>query len=140
MGKYDINTDVFDTYVADFHGTTVKIFEEIAPDQETNKPVCSDCHGVHDIQKHDAENSLVMRENLQETCQRCHPEATVDFSDSWLSHYRPTLDSYPLVFMVNLFYTLIIPGTVGGMIVFIGSQVWRKSKDGGGHHSQGEEK
>ena len=27
MGKYNISTDVFDTYVADFHGTTVTLFE-----------------------------------------------------------------------------------------------------------------
>ncbi len=37
MGKYGISTEVFDTYVADFHGTTIVIFEELFPDQETNK-------------------------------------------------------------------------------------------------------
>jgi cytochrome c553 len=50
MAKYGINTDVFDTYVADFHGTTVEIFQDLAPGQETNKPVCIDCHGVHGVQ------------------------------------------------------------------------------------------
>ncbi len=49
MDKYGISTDVFDTYVADFHGSTVVIFEQTAPDQETNKAVCVDCHGVHNI-------------------------------------------------------------------------------------------
>ena len=28
MQKYGISTDVFDTYVADFHGTTVAIFKK----------------------------------------------------------------------------------------------------------------
>ena len=51
MQKYGISTDVFNTYVADFHGTTVTLFEKQHPDQETNKAVCTDCHGVHDISR-----------------------------------------------------------------------------------------
>ena len=39
MESYGISTDVFDTYISDFHGTTVVLFEKTAPDQETNKPV-----------------------------------------------------------------------------------------------------
>ena len=31
MAKYGISTDVFNTYVADFHGTTVAIFEKESP-------------------------------------------------------------------------------------------------------------
>ncbi len=53
MDKYGISTQVLDTYVADFHGTTVTLFEKQAPDQETDKPVCFDCHGVHDIKRVD---------------------------------------------------------------------------------------
>lgn len=45
MAKYDISTNVFDTYVADFHGTTVALFEKQTPWQETNKAVCYDCRG-----------------------------------------------------------------------------------------------
>ncbi len=49
MDKYGISTQVLNTYVADFHGTTVTLFEKQSPDAQTNKPVCYDCHGVHDI-------------------------------------------------------------------------------------------
>ena len=49
MNKYEISTEVFDTYVADFHGTTVILFEHQDPNVETNKAVCYDCHGVHNI-------------------------------------------------------------------------------------------
>ncbi|RME69869.1 MAG: hypothetical protein D6784_17660, partial [Chloroflexi bacterium] len=44
MSKYGISTEVFETYVADFHGTTVLLFEKQAPDAATNKAVCYDCH------------------------------------------------------------------------------------------------
>src|SRR5512134_3936951 len=57
MAQYGLHTNVLSTYVADFHVTTVKTFEESYPDQPSNKPVCSDCHGVHDILKVDDPNA-----------------------------------------------------------------------------------
>lgn len=128
MQPYDINTNVFDTYLADFHGSTVVIFEQIAPDQETNKPVCIDCHGVHNILSPEDENSSVIKQNLIQTCARCHPDATPDFANAWLSHYPPDINHHPIVYLVNQFYAILIPLTVGGLLVFIGSDVWKSSK------------
>ncbi|MDR9450476.1 MAG: cytochrome c3 family protein [Acidimicrobiia bacterium] len=119
MGDYGISTEVFDTYVSDFHGTTVVIFEELSPDQETNKPVCIDCHGVHNIASADDPESQTFRENLLGTCQRCHPDATANFPTSWLSHYQPTRQDTPLVFYVNLFYRILIPVVIGGMVLWV---------------------
>ena len=119
MNKYGISTNVFDTYLSDFHGTTVLVFEKIAPDQETNKPVCIDCHGVHNMKKHNDPESQVMKDNLLNTCQKCHPNASENFPNSWLGHYEPSIDKYPVLFFVDLFYKIIIPVTVGGMFVFV---------------------
>ncbi|MER3513130.1 MAG: cytochrome C, partial [Chloroflexota bacterium] len=119
MGKYGISTDVFNTYVADFHGTTVKLFEEITPDQPTNKPVCVDCHGVHDIRRTDDPESTVIKENLLKTCRKCHPDASTNFPAAWLSHYRPSPEHAPLVYYVNLFYKVFIPTVLGGMAIYV---------------------
>lgn len=119
LEKYDLNPLVLENYVSDFHGTTVTLFEEISPDQETNKPVCIDCHGVHDIRKTDDPESRVIQQNLLSTCQRCHPNASDDFPSSWLSHYAPSWETTPAVSAVNLFYNIIIPVTVVGMLVFV---------------------
>jgi predicted CXXCH cytochrome family protein len=119
MAKYGISTDVFDTYLTDFHGTTVALFEKTAPDQETNKPVCIDCHGVHDMRKVDDPESRVIKENLIDTCKRCHPDATANFPNAWLSHYRPSPVNYPTVYYVNLFYKFFIPAVLGGMGLFV---------------------
>ncbi len=119
MDKYGISTDVFDTYVSDFHGTTVVLFEKLAPDQETNKPVCIDCHGVHDMQQVDDPESTVMKENLLSTCQKCHPDASANFPSSWLSHYEPSPTQAPLVYFVNLFYKILIPVVIGSMLIFV---------------------
>jgi len=126
MERYGISTNVLETYVSDFHGTTVVLFEKIAPGQETNKPVCVDCHGVHDMKKVDDPESRVIRENLLATCQKCHPDASTNFPPSWLGHYVPSPDINPLVYFVNLFYKVLIPATVGGMAVFVVADVGRK--------------
>lgn len=117
--KYDLNPNVFETYISDFHGTTVTLFEQISPDQETNKPVCIDCHSVHDIRSSDDPQSSVVKENLLATCQRCHPDASEDFPDAWLSHYQPSWEKTPVVSTVNLFYKIVLPATVIGMLVFV---------------------
>ncbi|MEJ2011200.1 MAG: cytochrome c3 family protein [Anaerolineales bacterium] len=120
MDKYGISTQVLNTYVADFHGTTVTIFEKVSPDAPTNKAVCYDCHGVHDIQSvSDPESGLEFKQNLLKRCQVCHPDATTNFSGAWLSHYIPSPQHNPLVYYVNLFYSIFIPGLLGGMGVLV---------------------
>ncbi len=119
MERYGISTDVFETYISDFHGTTVTLFEATAPDQETNKPVCIDCHGVHDMKKVDDPESRVMKENLLATCQKCHPDATADFPDSWLGHYLPSAQNNPLVYFVEIFYKIFIPVVLIPMTFFV---------------------
>ena len=125
MGKYGISTNVFDSYVSDFHGTTV-IFEQQFPGQETNKPVCIDCHGVHNMQKVDQAESQVMQENLLATCQRCHPDASGNFADSWLGHYEPSLENFPAVYLVDLFYSIFIPAVLGFMVLFVFGDATRR--------------
>ena len=119
MGEYGVRTDVFDTYVADFHGTTVVLFEALAPDQETNKAVCIDCHGVHSIQSADNPHSQTFKDNILATCQRCHPDATANFPSSWLGHYTPSASNATLVWLATWFYRILIPVVIGGMLLYV---------------------
>ena len=127
MSKYGLSTEVLNTYVSDFHGTTVVLFDKTFPDQPTNKPVCTDCHGVHDIAKSDdPAKGLAVRENLLVRCQACHPDASANFPDAWLSHYIPTADKYPIVYYVNLFYKFMIPGVIIPMAILVVMDFSRK--------------
>lgn len=119
MAEYGISTDVFETYVSDFHGTTVTLFQKVNPDQETNKPVCIDCHGVHDIASVESPDSPTIKQNVLQTCRRCHPSASTNFPSAWLSHYRPSPQHAPLVYYVDLFYKIFIPTVLGGMALFV---------------------
>jgi hypothetical protein len=113
MDKYGLSTQVLNTYVADFHGTTVTIFEQVSPDAATNKPVCYDCHGIHDIARvDDPAKGLQIKQNIQGKCQKCHPDANSNFPDSWMSHYIPSPDKYPIVYYINLFYKFFIPAVL----------------------------
>jgi predicted CXXCH cytochrome family protein len=128
MAPYGLTTDVLRTYVADFHGSTVTLFQKTHPDQETNKPVCYDCHGVHDIpHADDPKKGLRTKQNLLKTCQRCHPNATEAFPDSWMSHFAPDPVRTPLVYWVARFYDVVIPLTIGGMLLFVGAD-WRRRR------------
>jgi len=127
MDKYGISTNVLNTYVSDYHGTTVTLFEQTSPDLPTNKPVCIDCHGTHDISKPDnPQTGIALKENLLVKCQRCHPNATANFPDAWMSHYDASPKNYALVYYVNLFYKFFIPAIIGGMLAFVISDMIRR--------------
>lgn len=127
MSKYGLSTEVLETYVSDFHGTTTTLFEQQFPGQQVNTAVCSDCHGVHDIGRvKDTETGIAMQENLLAKCQRCHPDATANFSAAWMGHYQPSPEHYPIVYYVNLFYKFFIPAVLGGMIFFVLTDIYRR--------------
>lgn len=128
MSKYNLTTNVLNSYVSDFHGTTVEIFQKQSPDQMTNKPVCFDCHGVHDIAATaDPQGGLQIKSNLLRTCQKCHPDATTEsFTDAWLSHYEPSPTKFPVVYYVSLFYTIFVPTVLGFMVVMVVLDVTRR--------------
>jgi len=126
MEHYGISTEVFETYVSDFHGKSIILFEPEYPGQEPNKPVCIDCHGVHNIRSKDDPQSSVMKDNLLSTCQKCHPDATANFPTAWMGHYAPSRDNFPLVYFVELFYKIFIPVVLGGLAVFVLADLIRR--------------
>ena len=129
MDKYGISTQVLNTYVSDFHGTTVTLFEKQSPGEMSNKPVCYDCHGIHNIASiDDPQYGLLIKQNILTACKRCHPDANTSFPDAWMSHYIPSPQHYPLVYYVNLFYQYFIPLVLGGMALFILTDIFHKLK------------
>jgi hypothetical protein len=62
---------------------------------------------------------LKTRENLLARCQVCHPDATTNFPDSWMSHYIASPNKFQLVYYVNLFYKFFIPAVLLPMIALV---------------------
>jgi hypothetical protein len=88
--------------------------------------VCIDCHGVHNMKMVDDAESKVIKQNLLSTCQRCHPDASSNFTDSWLGHYQPSLEKFPAVYLVDLFYKIFIPAVLGFMVLFVFGDATRR--------------
>lgn len=126
MSRYGLSTQVFQSYVSDFHGKAIALSKG-AQERGENRltAVCTDCHGVHDITKTDAPNSTVMKANLVQQCRNCHPTATENFPDAWISHYEVSYTKAPLVHLVKLFYKFFIPFMLLGLVLHILLHIWR---------------
>jgi len=125
MERYGLSTKVVDTYLADFHGM-VTTFQRGTERGEGVRLAagCTDCHGVHDIQKTDDPRSRVIAANLQRTCQQCHAGAPAMFPQAWLSHWEPSPRKAPAVWIVRQFYRLMIPFMMSGLLLQIGLHVF----------------
>jgi predicted CXXCH cytochrome family protein len=126
MQKYGLSTAVLTTYLNDFHGKTASLRRHKG--EAPSGPVvakCTDCHGVHDIEKADSPSSPVMKANLGQTCGKCHEGSNENFPDAWLSHYEPSWSNAPLVYGVKLAYAVIIPFMIGGLGLQILLHLWR---------------
>jgi cytochrome b subunit of formate dehydrogenase len=63
---------------------------------------CSDCHGAHDILPINDPQSRLSDQNRRETCRRCHPNATANFTnfDPHANHRDPARN--PLLYAVYM--------------------------------------
>lgn len=128
VGKYGLSTDVVKTYLSDFHGVTLGFYKKQR--EALYKParpiaVCTDCHGTHNIVSSKGTDAVLLKANLVKRCRQCHPNATKNFPDTWLSHYEPSIKTAPLVFIVNLMYKIFIPVLVIGLFLQILLHIWR---------------
>jgi hypothetical protein len=71
----------------------------------------------------------VIKDNLLTTCRQCHRDASVNFPSAWLSHYEPSLDKAPLVYLVKTYYLFLIPFMVGGLALYIVIDLWRLARN-----------
>jgi predicted CXXCH cytochrome family protein len=126
MNKYGLSTKVLSTYLTDFHGKTAALRQHQGTAVSGAVVArCTDCHGVHDIQKANATASPVIKANLLKTCRQCHADANANFPAAWLSHYEPSLHKAPLVYGVKIAYAIIIPFMIGGLGLQIVLHLWR---------------
>ena len=128
MAAYNLSTAVFETYLDDFHGRTVNLLRLDDAETPSNKAVCYDCHGIHDIRSPDDALSQVYPDNLQKTCQKCHAEADIKFPAAWLSHYVPTYENNPWLYLINRIYPIVIAVIFGSMVTFNSLDFFRHIK------------
>lgn len=119
MAKYDIAADTYESYLADYHGTTVAYYRAHDTNAWRYEATCSDCHGSHAVYKVDDPKSKVAPANLLATCQKCHQGAEAGFATAAIGHLRVSTASSALIYYVGLAYRVLIPVVIGGMLAYI---------------------
>ena len=128
MGKYGLSTDVMKTYLSDFHGVTLGFYiqqKNLLPKQMKSIAVCTDCHGTHNINSTISPDATIVKANLVQRCRKCHADATENFPDAWISHYKPSLQRAPLIFIISILYRIFTPIMVIGLVLQILLHIWR---------------
>ena len=128
MAKYQLSSDVFNTYAEDFHGASAQLIgtaSGAAPEQAT----CYDCHGTHNIRSVTDPESRVVSQNILATCQECHADAGERFPVAWLGHSEPSPSSSAPVYWTNRFFTILTVGVMVGLIGHILLDVLRSLLD-----------
>ncbi len=87
---------------------------------------CASCHGVHNILPSSDPKSMVSAKNLPHTCGQCHPGAGTRFAIGPVHMVEGGAKEPPAMRYVRMFYLLVIPGTIGLMILHNGGDWLRK--------------
>lgn len=119
--RYNIVSGQALQYQDSYHGLAVMGGSEKAA-------MCVDCHNVHKILPARHPESSVNEENVTETCQTCHPEATPVFAHSY-SHSSSTGDAKWIEDLVTNIYIWMIIIVIGGMILHNLLIFFREIKD-----------
>jgi hypothetical protein len=123
MEKHDIATDVYSSYLADFHGRVIRYYRSNDSSMWRYEAICADCHASHAIYDVDDPRSSIAPANLLGTCQRCHPGAETNFTSTATGHFRIDRESSLLAYYVERIYQILIPLFVGMMAAYIGLDI-----------------
>ncbi len=100
------------TYNASYHGLASKLGSTVVAN-------CASCHGVHNILPSSDPRSTISPANLVNTCGKCHPGATENFTKGKI-HLDVPLSAdtgSKAVRWIRWFYLTMIGGVIGGMLV-----------------------
>jgi len=118
--KFGLPTDRLVSFDSSFHGLAAKAGSQSVAN-------CASCHGVHNILPPSDPKSTINPKNLPNTCGKCHPGAGTRFA---ISQVHVTLegggDEPAALRWVRQFYLLVIPVTIGLMLLHNGGDWLRK--------------
>jgi hypothetical protein len=123
--KYNLEENVMESFEESFHGRKLAL-------GHTKVPVCTSCHGAHDIKSADDPTSPVFGNNRLQTCGKCHKGANEKFIPA-ITHKLPGPIPYytekALIFLVLGVFAFIISHVLLEAFSDIRDAIFRK----GGH-------
>jgi cytochrome b subunit of formate dehydrogenase len=119
--KFGLPSDRLVSFDSSYHGLAAKAGSQTVAN-------CASCHGVHNILPSSDPKSTINARNLPKTCGQCHPGAGTRFAISQV-HLAEGKGELPVMRWVRLFYWLVIPVTIGLMLLHNGGDWVRKLID-----------
>lgn len=113
--------NVTGNYLESFHGLAVRGGSRLAAD-------CGSCHGNHNIKPSSDPLSSINKQNLNQTCGKCHPGASEVFINTKIHVLDPYTEN-PLLYWISKFYIALIIAIIGGMVLHNTLDFIRKTKE-----------
>jgi len=108
--RYNLPLDKVPAFEDSYHGLALRAGSQTVAN-------CASCHGVHNILASSDPRSTIHPANLAATCGACHPGAGERFSIGPV-HVRPaTASEHLVVRWIRVAYLVLIPVTVGFMLL-----------------------
>ncbi len=108
--RYDLPVDRVPSYAESFHGLAKREGSLTAAN-------CASCHGVHNIFRSNDPRSTVNAANLAKTCGQCHKGASEKFAIGPVHVQTSTGPAHPVVQWIRWIYWVLIPVTLGFMVL-----------------------
>jgi len=107
--KYGLLADPTSSYENSYHGLASARGSKVAAN-------CTSCHGIHNILGSSDPQSSISPGNLKETCGQCHPNATEEFTRSYVHAKTGSLDDAISQLIAKIYKWLIVI-VIGGMVL-----------------------
>jgi len=116
--KFGMPSDRLVSFDASYHGLAAKQGVQTVAN-------CASCHGIHNILASSDPRSTINPKNLPKTCGQCHPGAGERFAIGQV-HVANGAGEPPALAWIRQFYLLVIPVTIGLMLLHNGGDWFRK--------------
>jgi len=110
MAGFAMPQDRVPTYEDSYHGLAAREGRQTVAN-------CASCHGVHNIYPSSDPRSTVNKANLSKTCGQCHNDAGSRFAIGPVHVMSKTTPGGRVLDFVKLFYFIVIPVTLGLMLL-----------------------
>lgn len=117
--KFGLPRDRVASFDQSFHGMAAKSGSPTVAN-------CASCHGVHDIRPSSDPKSAINARNLPQTCGKCHPGAGSKFALGPVHQVEGGRTEHAAVRFVRAAYAVLIPLTIGFMLLHNGGDFIRK--------------
>ncbi len=108
--RYNLPADRVPSYADSYHGLAMREGSQSVAN-------CASCHGVHNIFRSNDARSTVNQVNLAKTCGNCHAGAGQNFAIGPVHVQIASGPAHPVVKWIRWTYLVLIPMTLGFMIL-----------------------